>query len=650
MKVRVSIGEELTKSYQRSDGLEIIHKSSDFLVEGDSDVIAVREDGQFRALLAGRLIGKRIGVDGLVQRDVGHSDIRKLLQSQSTESCMKELEGRFILVRLNHAGALEVTSDRFTQIDVYYQQTGNGAVFASDLDMLPFTDGAIEYDQAAVIHSLYVYGFRPPKRHTLYKGVKRLGVGEIASWSNGKLSFRELPPFIAQTEDYGKEHHEKYKDIFLDAVEKRSSSSGNVVYLSSGWDSTALLASLVHIHGPSKVRAVIGRMHFSEQEGVCNPFEIKRAQEIADYFGVKLEIAEFDYYRRGPELTERFQRFMKGQMATSMSCYQWLELGDYLTKNYAGEAVFAGEISDGAHNFGFSQMVTVLDHPVHEFREYSDKMATYLYGPTFLKSVLDGSFKNDSVYKFLRDRVNGVLDEPDEDPVGVTRQMLASQFIRDNRFPFWSLKNLQYLTEQGRELYSREMQETYINEAAEKITAVPETAYSWYLHLYNSFHWNGGTVETLQMTEDELGIKINLPFRDSRLIEFLAAMPESWGRGLEMRPTKYPLKWMLENSIDYPIHLHVGPHSYLYDVNPNFDHAAEWNYRSAFTSQYKKIMQHRGYQKLLRPEIFDVEYFDRAVSNYLDGKEVLSERGDLEHLIYLSVMGWYGIDNGIEHK
>lgn len=647
MKVRVVLGSELVRKYQNAIELETLHSGSDCLVQGDADVVAVRKDGQFRALFAGRLIGKRSGKEVLEQRDISHNDIRGLIDSQSIESCMKDLEGRFILVRLDHAGALEITSDRFTQIDVYYQETGDGAVFASDLDMLPFKDGSIEYDQAAVVHALYVYGFRPPKRHTLYKGVRRLGVGEIASWQDGRLSFRELPPFVVPTEDYGKHHHKKYKDILLDAIDKRSSSKGNVVYLSSGWDSTSILASLVHIHGPEKVRAVIGRMHFSEKEGVCNPFEMERAKQVADYFGVKLEKVEFDYYRRGPELTERFRPFMKGQMATSMACYQWLELGDYISKNYDGEAVFSGEISDGAHNFGFSQMLTVLDHPVHEFREYSDKMATYLYGPTFLKSIWDGSFSKDSVYKFLRDRVNGILDEPDQDPVGITRQMLASQFIRDNRFPFWSLKNLRYLTEQGRELYSREMEETYINEAAEKITAAPETVYSWYLHLYNSFHWNGGTVETLQMTEDELGIKINLPFRDSRLIEFLAAMPESWGRGLEMRPTKYPLKWMLENSIDYPIHLQVGPHSYLYDVNPNFDHAAEWNYRSAFTPQYKKIMEHRGYRKLLSPEVFDVEYFDGAVTNYLDGKEVLSERGDLEHLIYLSVMGWYGIDSGI---
>ena len=646
MRIRVVVGKKLVEQYQNKNGLANLYGSPDCLVQGDSDVEVIKEDGQGRAFFMGRLIGKRSGIQGLDRMDATHSEIRKLLCSQSTEECMTALEGRFLLVKME-GETCEVACDRFSQIDMYYQQIDAGAVFASDLDMLPFRSETIQYDQAAVIHSLSIYGFRPPKKHTLYKGVRRLGVGEIASWKESQLKFRQLPPIIKAIENYGKEHHVRYKDVLLDAVEKRSSPNGNIVYLSSGWDSTSLLACLVKLHGANSVKAVIGRMHFSERSGVCNPFEIKRAQQIADYFNVKLEIVEFDYYRRGPELTERFQPFMRRQMAASMACYQWLDLGDYVARNYNGEAVFAGEISDGVHNFGFSQMLTVLDHPVHEFREYSDKMATYLYGPTFLKSIWDGSFKNDSVYNFLRDRINGIFDEPANEPVGCTRQLLASQFIQDNRFPFWSLKNVNYLTEQGRELYSQEMEEAYINEAADKVTGAVETLYSWYLHLYNSFHWNGGTVETLSMTEDELGIKMQLPFRDARLQEFLAAMPESWGRGLEMKPTKYPLKWMLENSIDYPIHLQVGPHSYLYDVDPNFDHAAEWNYRSAFAPQYKKIMEKRGYRELLSPEFFDVDYFDKAVTNYLEGKEALAERSDLEHLIYFSVMGWYGIDNGI---
>ncbi len=109
-----------------------------------------------------------------------------------------------------------------------------------------------------------------------------------------------------------------------------------------------------------------------------------------------------------------------------------------------------------------------------------------------------------------------------------------------------------------------------------------------------------------------------------------------------MRPTKYPLKWMLEHAIDYPIYLQVGPHSYLYDTDPTFDHAAEWNYRSAFYPQYKKILKKRWYQEVLSEEYFNVGYLDKIVTNYINGKEVLEEKHDLENLIYFSIMGFYG--------
>ena len=119
-------------------------------------------------------------------------------------------------------------------------------------------------------------------------------------------------------------------------------------------------------------------------------------------------------------------------------------------------------------------------------------------------------------------------------------------------------------------------------------------------------------------------------------------MPESWGRGLEMRPTKYPLKYMLKNKIDYPYHMQTGPHSYLYDSDPDFDHAAEWNYRSAFNSQYKDIMSKRWYRNILSEEYFDMAYLDKIATNYINGREVLEEKHDLENLIYFSITGFYG--------
>ena len=74
---------------------------------------------------------------------------------------------------------------------------------------------------------------------------------------------------------------------------------------------------------------------------------------------------------------------------------------------------------------------------------------------------------------------------------------------------------------------------------------------------------------------DVFNLKCRLPFLDIKLIDFLSIMPESWGRGLDINNTKYPLKWVLNNKIDYPIELQNGPHSYIYDIDPDFSHVSE---------------------------------------------------------------------------
>ena len=98
-------------------------------------------------------------------------------------------------------------------------------------------------------------------------------------------------------------------------------------------------------------------------------------------------------------------------------------------------------------NFGFSQYATILNHPVFEFREYSDKMQNYIFGPTFLNSIWEDNFTSDLVYKILMENnKDGIFDKPDSGKINKTKQLLASSFARDNRFPFWSLKNNKTLT------------------------------------------------------------------------------------------------------------------------------------------------------------------------------------------------------------
>ena len=642
MNFKIIAGKKLIEKYYNSSDLKVLHKTPNLVIQGGSKVKKLYNKKSNQIFFLGHLIGKKNTNDELELLNLEKKSSQLYLLDQPIEKSIKELEGRFILLKVKSDDTFEIACDIFNQIDLYYQFIDNGIILATNLDLLPFKNTSIKYDQAALIHTSYIYGFRPPKKHTLYEGVKRLGVGEIIIWKNTKFKIYKIEPYIFNTKKYNQKDLIRYSHILLDAIEKRSSPNGNIVYLSSGWDSTAIIACLVKLYSSKKVRAVIGRMNFSERYGVCNPFEIKKAEAIANYFNIKLEIVEFDYWRRGPEITEKHKKLMKSQMMTGMAFYQWIDLANYVAKTYNGESVFSGEISDGVHNFGFSQNATILEHPVFDFREYSDKMINYIYGPTFLKSIWNKNYKDDFVFKVLKDRLgNNIFEKSESNNVNINLQLLASSFISDVRFPFWSLKNNKALTNKGREIYVDTFRKEYLSEAAEEITL--KNLYSWYTHLYNSFHWQGGTVASLDITSNEYGFDIQLPFRDSRLIKFLNEMPESWGRGLELKPTKYPLKWMLENCIDYPMELQTGPHSYLYDINPSFDHAAEWIYHSAFNQQYSDIIKKREYLDIMSEDIFDLNYYDSMIKKYLNKEEVsnLDWGSNLANLIFLSAMGWY---------
>lgn len=640
MRLRIVAGATFDDRYEDEAGLQVLLRLPGVVIQGDETVEVISRSGQPIAILAGRVLGWQTAPGEMRRIERVHADLEPLLCQQPIDWFLDALEGRYILVKVKPDGSCDISCDRFGQVDLYYQHVDDGVVFATDLSLLPVSRRAGDYDQVALAHTLCIYGNRPAKRHTLYQDVKRLGVREISHLQDNRVSFREVPFRPLQTALYGEQELREYSETLLDAVGLRSSPNGNIVYLSSGWDSTGLLACLVRLHGERKVRAVIGRMKYAERSGVINQFEIDRAQAVADYFGVKLDTVEFDYWRRGPEDIDRLRPFLRSHQLSNMAVLNHAILAEYVAQRSDGEAVFAGEISDGVHNLGFSQFTTIF-HPVLEFREYSDKMASYLFGPTFLGLLWDDKFQNDPVYNLLRGRLGkSAFDEPAPNPTGRTRQLLASFFLRPNRIPLWSLRNMNLLTEKGRERYSGEMEVSYLAKPAAEATA--DTLYSWYLHLYNSFHWQGSTVATLALTAKHYGLDMGLPFWDSRLQEFLAAMPESWGRGLDLKPTKYPLKWMLEHCIDYPLHLQVGPHSYLYDVDPSFSHAAEIMYGSAFVPYFKNLLQSRPYRDLLSPEMFDLAYIDGLVDRYLEGSETRGAKlNDLTAICWLSAIGWY---------
>jgi hypothetical protein len=635
LKLKIIVGHAA-----KTASLPILFSLEDLGVQGTGLFHAWKSVAGNSYFLLGDIVGIR-QADGTISSP---SQVKLETACLENPSRIPEVEGRFVLVMVNESGACEVWTDQFGRIDVYWQTLDSGIVISTGLDLLPVAQAGSLPDNVGLAHSLTIYGSRPAKKHTLYKNIHRLGVnqGLRVSKTGIELLQRDFKP-ASTIPTYGPKDLHRYADRFLEAIRARASVDGNIVYLSSGWDSTSILAALVHLFGNRKVRAVIGRMRYSDRSGVINQFEIDRAKAVAEYFGIQLDIVELDYRTNaGATLSQLRGLFQSQQFANLTGVNHWT-LAEATAKTANGnEVIFAGEMSDGAHNLGFSQFATIFHPASLEFREYSDKMASYLFGPTFLGQLQKGVHEQDPIWQLFKQRAGATAFDPAaKGNQAISQQLLASFFLRGGRMPLYSLENTRLLTAAGRDNFAAESERVYLNDISESVTQ--ENLYAHYLHLYNSFHWQGATVSTLEHTAESFGLRCVLPFHDNAVIDFLSAMPETWGRGLDLNPTKYPLKWMLRNRVDYPHHLQVGPHSYTYDVDPNFTLVGEILYASSFKTQFQSALKNGIFTDWLNSEIFDRAYIDGIVRRYLADEELRGgEMNDLAALSMHSVIGTYG--------
>ena len=562
----------------------------------------------------------------------------QLLENQND---LYQVEGRFVVIKLFEDSNISIWSDQFGRIDIYWYQNKDQSFFiTSSKELIPTNLDLGPIDQNSLAQILTIYGGRPLKKHTLRKNLNRLGINEKLSIIENKILVDELkftPRITFKKDDHSK--LDDYYQIFKEAVRARASDTQNIIFLSSGWDSTAILATLCHIIDKRKVECIIGRMRYSNRSGIINQFELDRAKKIAEYYDVKLHVIELNYTIDAKKTIDELAPTSRGQEFAALTGYNHWQLAKE-TKIAKKEAVvFAGEISDGAHNLGFSQYFSIYHPMSHAFREYSDKMASYLFGPTFLSQLLEGQHENDPVWKiFMQYHENTIFDKIENGESNIIKQLFSTFFLSGGRIPLYSKQNSRILTSKGRKIFIKNGEEIYLDKFNNQISS--KNIYSHYLHLYNSFHWQGGTVATLEHTCSVFGLKCRLPFLDKALIDFLSEMPESWGRGLEINNTKYPLKWMLQNKIDYPMHYQSGPHSYLYDVNPSFSHADEIVNYSSFTPIFKKYFRNKEFLKYFDEEYFNLKYIDEITSKYCSGVDVTGqELNDILHLGNLLVLG-----------
>lgn len=443
------------------------------------------ESSNSRFIVLGSIVGLR-DTNGTIEGRPRLEDLKAALENPSK---VKMVEGSFVVFCLSGDGSGQVWSDQFGRVDIYFQKKDEEVFIASGLNFLPVSRGYdCDIDHVGMMQAMYIYGGRPAKKHTWYKSVKRLGVSEILNWnSNCELyPLRNPKPDIKIQQYVEPQSLIRYSDIFIEAIRARASKQGNVVFLSSGWDSTAILATLVHLFGKSKTRAVIGRMKYSDRSGVCNQFEMERAIAMADYFGIRLDVVDLDYRSGITNLKDKLDNTYRAQQFTSLTGFNHWMLAEFAASTSSGgEVVFAGEMSDGAHNFGFSQYASVFHPNSYDFREYSDKMATYLFGPTFLDVLIKNGQDKDPVWNFFKStKPNDFLEPLAESEPLIKKQFLTSFFLRAGRMPL-ARNNSKLLTEFGKQELEDVSFDTYLKEAADNLNG--KNLYSTYLKLYNSF-------------------------------------------------------------------------------------------------------------------------------------------------------------------
>ena len=545
------------------------------------------------------------------------SSIKRKLESPNNKSLF---EGRFVLFKISKKRTFfEVWTDNYGRSDLYYYEKKNQIYLTDSLKYLTKFDN-LAFNQLSLLHSLSIYGSRPPKKHVIYKKIKRLSGDQLLRYNNKISIIENKINLLTTNENFGKKELNDYYKYFIQSLKTKSSNNLNVILLSSGWDSTSILAGLKSFLPDKKIVAIIGRMKYAKRSGVINSFEIKRAKKMANYYGIKLLIVDFNYQNEIKFLTKDFLSHLKDNQFFSWTAINHWNLIRF-AKNKFGTKIklFAGEISDGLHNLGFSQYVTIFHPQSYEFREYSDKMNSYLFGPTFFKNILENKIKEDPVFEYFKFlNKNVIFEKLSKKNILRKYQILSNFFLRQGRLPFFSIKNSRIMKFEKAKMYLNEMEKEYFSKIINELR--PNTIYSVYNYLYLNFHWQGSTVNTLENIANKFGLICELPFIDKNLVDLVSVMPEKFGRGLELNNTKFPLKWILKNKLDYPYEYQEGPHSYNYDIDRSFSHTNEVLYGSAFKTIFKKVLRKPFFVNSLDKKLFNVSYIRYLINGYLKNK------------------------------
>jgi asparagine synthetase B (glutamine-hydrolysing) len=581
-----------------------------------------------------------------IQKDNAKGIISEILNSQPIDKLSKVLEGMYCGIVIDKNNKLSVFSDAFNRKNFFYTQIDNQIVVSTLLEDIIDARPTIHYDQNG-LYSYLLLGYSPIK-HTFYKDIFRLGSDEIMIFnSNGMSSISSNE--IINISEFDRSKIDLYDEYITNSVVSRASNTpgGNIVMNSGGWDSTSIVYLLTRHYDKTNVKSVVFEVLLSDKQSF-NVYEVDKVKRISKHFGIDTETCVIDYSSK--ESIDIWERNL--EKLRDNHVYFWIhhiKLAEQVGQHVAtGSSIFSGEASDSIHNFGYSQFVSVNYNNMN-LREYSDKMKSYLYGPTFLKSILDNTINEDKVYEFYKYYYG---TEKFDMPKSVERSDLLNKYLQSfilsyQRVPFAKWKNISIANEAMNNSFENYVNDNYFEKLAKQIA--PNNIYYNLLQIYRDFHFQSAQIQIANVAFDKFNLSCKMPFLDLNMVNYMYQMPEDWGRGLEIKTTKYPLRYLAnERWKEMPLHIleESGPHSYIAEndkkwtyAGGNWDIYCEILYSSVFKDYFKDMFSKVDVEKYFDSNFFDVVKLKKIISDYLNNVEDIPNHGLLFKLAVLFSIG-----------
>jgi len=542
---------------------------------------------------------------------------------------------------------VQVFSDPFSRDNLFYTLNNTGSqLFTDRLSYIIERIGIPDYNQVALYNYL-ILAYTPIK-DTFYKNISRLAPGEVFDYNGDGGHSIKLVNRVIRIEDYNIDKLTDYDDIFTSSVATRCSER-NIIMNSGGWDSTAILNKLVALKGESNTEASVINLVLTDGTSF-NTYEVDKVNRIGAYYGIKTNVCDVHYGDK--KLLDLFENSIVNMRDKHVYfMINHLVLFDQLNVNKSNGSIFNGEISDSIHNFGYSQFVSVHYSNI-QLREMADKAKSYLYSPSFFTKVNNKlEFEHDEVWNFFRSYYGKekfiAMDDLFKSK-NLFSQYLKSFMLSYARVPFAAYHNHTLAKPPLIKIFDEVMDSSYFNRYTDSINT--ENFYFYLLEIYKEFHFQSSQIKINYIGADMHGMKPSLPFYDLRMINFMAAMPENWGRGLELRPTKYPLRKLAVEKWNMPIHVleEGGPHSYIAENDAKWSYSGgKWTiqceilYNSVFSDYFKQKLSLIKAEDYFDEDYFDIHFLNQIMVAYCDGKQDINNHGLLYKLSLLFTIGLY---------